>query len=484
MNIIKKLAIGALALISTASSWATTTIYIVGSNGDRQATQQAIANRLSAGTYAGPFTAPNVAAGDWTFRGNKGNADRTNGTITGISNVTGSNYGSWHGYLGNNEVVIKTSFIGAAGAVAAVAAADQVNDPSAKVRFPISGGITGTVIDIYRTSPVPVQGTDYELANASFGFSTNFQATTPYNGTFNGYTYNPLTEVTVGISPLLFLASPGFPAGQNLTTQLAQLLYSTGSLSLAQFTGDWTNDAHKYVYAIGRNTDAGQRYGAYAEFGLGAQAIVKQYQPGAFTTPATTTGGVTSGGVIGSQALWPAETISGVSSPVGSGGFVTGANLAPYLTVTLGSDAYRNAYTYLDEDNNTQTAYGKSDAVAGYYLGYVTPGDALPSVLGVDSSNTPTGNIPSQNRGVILKWNGVDYDFAGANVKSGKYTAWVYNRIIKRQSPALAGDVNTLYNQLLTEISTVTATTGGAGLIDDATVKVKKTVDGGLVTPK
>ncbi|MCX6970882.1 MAG: hypothetical protein NTV93_12145 [Verrucomicrobia bacterium] len=465
MKLIKMLAIAAAIITTAGLASAQTFIYIVGSNGDRQATQTAIANLLT----------PN---GNWTFSGSGGNANRTGATTTGLSNAQGSNYGAWNGTFNSTNVVIKTSFIGASGAVAALAAADQVNNPVAKVRFPISTG-TGTVIDIYGTSPAPVQGTDYELHTADFGLSTNFQATTPYNGTFNGWVYNTLTAQQVGISPLLFIASPGFPAGQNLTTQLAQLLWNAGALPLSYFTGNWTGgDQNKIVYAIGRNTDAGQRYGTYAEFGLGAQAIVKQYQPA--ITGQSVTGGVTSGGTANTHQLWPQETVSGVTSPLGSGGYVTGSNLAPTLTTRLAQAAYRS--TYFDEDLAANVDL-YPNATAGYYIGYVTPGDALPRVLDKNAAGVDQGKIAAGDEGVQLSWNGVSYDFANANVKSGKYTAWLYNRLLKRNPDGLAATALALYNGLATEISTNTATQGG-GLIDDATVKVKKTVDGGLVTGK
>lgn len=463
LHTLKILALGLMTLGVASAD----TIYIVASNGDRQATQTAIANLLTTG-------------GNWTYAGNQGSANRTGGTTTGLSNATGSNYGTWNGTFNGSNIIIKTSYIGAAGAVAAIAAADQVNNPVAKVRFPVSNG-SGTVIDLYRTSPAPVEGTDYELHTADFGLSTNFQATTPYNGTYNGFVYNALTEETVGISPLVFVASPGFPAGKSLTTQIAQLLYSTGAIQLSYFTGDWTNgDQNKIVYALGRNTDAGQRYGSYAEFGLGAQATVKVYQPA--VTGTTTTNGIVWGGTANTHQLWPAETVSGVSSPLGSGGFVTGANLAPTLTTTLAQAAYRS--TYFDEDLG-QNVDLYPNATAGYYIGYLTPGDALSRVLDKTSAGADVGNIPSQNEGVLVGWNGVSYDYAsgGTNLKNGLYTAWLYNRLIKRNPDGLGTQAAALYSSLKTQISTVTATQGG-GLLDDANVKVKKTVDGGLVTKK
>src|SRR5690606_21115041 len=119
---------------------------------------------------------------------------------------------------------------------------------------------------------------------------------------------------------------------------------------LSLFTGNHEADANKRVYAIGRNTDAGQRFGAYTEIGLGTSTAVRVWQP--VITGQTTTNGVVWGGTAHSHALWPAETISGIFSPLGSGGVNSGANLAPILTVTLGPDAYK--LKYFDEDTETE----------------------------------------------------------------------------------------------------------------------------------
>ncbi|MEI6490923.1 MAG: hypothetical protein WCO94_00120 [Verrucomicrobiota bacterium] len=470
MKILQTLVIAAVGLITANFASATTTIYIVGSNGDRGATLTGIANILT---------------GDWYFRGNQGNASKVSGVSTNWTSTgaQGSNYGVFNGTYGGVNVVVKTSFIGAAGAVAAVAAHDQVNNPNATPRFTVSNGTDSvTVVDLYDPTVNAQQGTDYELHTANFGLSTNFQATTPYNGTFNGQVYDALTQETVGISPLIFIASAGFPAGKNLTTQLAQLLWSTGALPLSYFTGDWVNgDQNKIVYALGRNTDAGQRYGTYAEFGLGAQAVVNVFKPVITPSSQTTTNNIVSGGTVATHDRWPAENVGGVASPLGSGGFQTGANLAPFLTATLLPAAYKTTYLDPDLGQNVDTY---PNATAGYYIGYLTPSDALSRVLDINSSGVVQNNISAGNRGVVLSWNGVSYDFAaGNNLKNGQYTAWLYNRLLKRIPDGLDATTSAFYTSLKSQISTSTATSGG-GLKDDTSVKVKKTVDGGLVTSK
>lgn len=437
-----------IGLLSGLGAQAQTVIRIVASNGDRTATQTAISNLLASG---------------WTFQGINGSATSAN-----LSVATGANFGAWSGTYAGNPVVIKVSYSGALAGIAAVAGnTDQ--------RFVVSNGTgSGSV-------PNPLTGTnpgaDHEIGKADFGFSTNFQSTSPFNGVYQGVTYNTIEEEVVGVSPLGFYASPGFPgspssssptAVPNITTQLAQLLYTSGSVPLALFTGDFTNDAEKWVYALGRNTDAGQRFGAYTEVGLGTSTAVRVYKP-VFSTVQTTTSGITYGGVVGSHALWPAETVSDIFSPEGSGGFSSGALLAQHLTVTLGPDAYKGKYT--DEG---QDYFLHQNATAGYYIGYVTPGDANNRVLGQN------GVVPAANRGVALTFNGVA--LTDENVRNGRYTAWLYNRILKPQT-GLSGLKLTFANALRDRIKNFDAPSGG-GLFDNASFKVQRSTDGGLVVPK
>lgn len=464
------LAFMALAVASSAAAQ-TITIRIVASNGDRTATQTAISKLLSA-TAGGP------SGTGWAFQGINGYVRNNNGTLSGtpgtLAAATGANFGAWNGRVAatNQDVIIKVSYAGALAGIQAIA-----GGAAAPQRFVVVDG-SGTT-----TPPNPLtgttQGTDYELGVADFGFSTNFQSTSPFIGSFQGTTYSSIVEETVGISPLGFYASPGFPGSPsssnpsfqpNITTQLVQQLYLGGAVSLAQFTGDWTNDQNRLVFAIGRNVDAGQRFGAYLESGIGFNQVVNVWFPA--ITGTTTTSGITYGGTVNSLVPWPANTQPG-SFPVsvGNGGFNSGANLAAPLTSTLSTNAFK--LQYFDEDLG-QNEFLFPDATAGYFIGYLTPGDATDRVLGGN------GVVPAANRGVALSYNGVP--LTTANVKNGTYTAWLYNRILKPQS-LTSGPVFTFANSLRDQIRNVDAPSGG-GIIDDSTVRVKRVTDGGPVKGK
>jgi hypothetical protein len=433
------LAVATAVLATSTAASAQTVVRIVASNGDRTATQTAISKLLASG---------------WSFNGINGFTTSSGS----LGTATTANFGAWNGTYAGNPVVVKVSYSGALAGIAAVSGnTDQ--------RFVLTNGTNDGAV----TNPLTTN--NFETGKADFGFSTNFQSTSPFNGVFQGVTYSPVIEEVVGVSPLGFYASPGFPAaGANITTQLAQLLYTTGSVSLAQFTGDFTNDENKIVYAIGRNTDAGQRFGAYTEVGLGTTTTVRVWFPS--ITGQTTTSGITYGGVANSHELWPVNQQPGTFPvPLGSGGYSSGALLADKLTVTLGTDAYKNKYF---DDELGDFAFQYPNATAGYYIGYLTPGDANNRVLGAN------GVVPPANRGVALKYNGVE--LTDQNVRTGRYTAWLYNRILKPQS-GLAGLKLTFANALRDQVKNVDAPFGG-GLFDDASFKVFRSTDGGLVTPK
>lgn len=451
MKIFKSLFFGLLGMAMVVNAPAATTIRILGSNGDRTATQNAILHILESG---------------WVFQGNRGNA-----TAASPGNATSSNYGAWKGRWNGEDVVIKVSFAGALAGIAAVAG--DLNG-----RFVATDGSgTGTVLD--PNSASAVQGTDYESVKPDFGFSTNFQSTSPFQGTYLSTAYAGLIEENVGVSPLVFYASPGFPGSPvnsfgatyasgtylpNISTQLGQLLYTSGFVRLSQFTGDSAHELYT-VFAIGRNTDAGQRFGAYAELGLGTTTAVSVWLP-AFSTAQTVSGTLTYGGVVGTQQLWPVNNSNSLYLPVtdvGNGGYATGALLAPTLTTTLSATAAKTG--------------GNSDAIGGFYIGYLTPSDGNASVVHTD--------IPAASRGVALKFNGVSY--TAANIRNGSYTAWLYNRIIRR--PGSAADPNSAQstvrdfaNALRDQIFNTDATNGG-GILVDGNFRVARYTDGGLVIP-
>lgn len=445
MKTLKTLAIAAVAAATTHLATAATNIYIVGSNGDRSATQQALSNIFGSGT--GAF-------GNWTFQGDKGSASKSGATVTGLANVTNSNYGAFNGYYSGTNVVVRVSFIGAAGAVGSLAVPQQV-------RYVVSTGTgSGAVKSPYDATAV--LNTDYTNNFSDFGFSTNFQETTP----FSGGSYDTLTAETVGVSPMVFVASPGFPA-TNITSALAQFLYTAGALPVSLFSGTST-DQNKIVFAIGRNTDAGQRYETYGEVGLGTASTVKVWQP-TITGQLTDANNIKYGGTATSQKLWPIETISGINSGArGNGGYDTGGNLAPILTV---ANVASNVYTGKDTGAANPNFVPYPSATAGYYIGYLTVGDYNTRI-----------NQAGFSTSVQLQFNGVSY--SDEAVRQGKYTFWVYNRILK-PSAGLTGIVNAFHDTLRDQILNVDATANGGLRVNDPAhpFAVERYTDGGLVSP-
>lgn len=471
----------AAALLATSSiaSAVTTRIYIVGSNGDRTGTQTAIGHILTS----------------WTYQGVKGTVTSAAGSL---SIPQGDNFGAWNGLYNGNPVIIKVSFLGAWAGLQYAADSSQTA-PFVATDAPV--GSSGTVPD---PSLAATPNGSKEFHSATFGFSTNFQATSPYSGTYQGHTYvSPLNDQIVGISPLIFYASPGFPGSPssdrpsfrpNITVQLLQQLYGSGEIRLSQITGDYTrtgnqNDAHIYIYPLGRNTDAGQRYGVLTEFGLGVNGIVRHVAPRGSSTgvsspalPTTPTGqssytisgqSVSAGGTVGYQTLWPTETVSGTNSGSdGNSGFTTGSSLAPYLTVALGPSAYK--FNYFDAFASAFVDL-HSDAVNGYYIGYLTPGDG--SIRVVDTTTLPTAA-----QGVDLSFNGVRY--SPATVQNGTYTAWVYNHLVDRGDLGTGNVTQQFRDGLATQISTADATALGVGILNDSNVKVQRAGEGAAVVPQ
>lgn len=439
-NFLKQTVAGILALSMAGSALAETIhINIVASNGDRQATQTAISNLLD----------------NWTYQGTSGQA--TKADPGSLSKATGSNFGAWQGTYGGDTLIIKASYSGALAGVAAIAG-------NTFQRFVNSDG-TGTASLKSPLDSSAVEGEDYVREKATIGFSTNFQSTSPFRGWYKGTYYNTVREEIVGVSPLGFYASPGFP-GDNITTQLAQQLYLNGYVNVAQFTGDYAAHGRQVVYAIGRNTDAGQRFGAYLEIGLKFSQAVRVWKP--VVEGAQKVGNYNIGGTVVSHTLWPEETVSDIYSPLGSGGYTGGAVLAEVLTVTLSEDAYKGKYT--DADTG-ETNYLFPDATGGYYIGYLTPGDAGPRVL---------NHSVESARGVALKYNGVVLN--DDNVKTGRYTAWLYNRLL-RPTTGLTDKEAAFADAIRNRLRQSDAIAGG-GLFDNESFKVQRYADGGLVQPK
>ncbi len=397
-------------------------IFIGGSNGDRASTNTAVFNLLA-------------TSGNVTFAGT--NAD-----------ITKANFGVFRGKwpnAGNSSVNttvdVYVSFIGATGGIKALAG----NQTIKFVNSTIAGTNNGTIAD-----PTGA-GNSNQLQVPSFSTSTNFQATSPYIGLYQNVTYITLDDQLVAAIPLKWLGSKTYP-GDNLTTQLAQLLQTTGRVPYALFSGGNATDENKTVFATGRNSDAGQRYLALGESGLGVDQITKFYKP-SITGASAGVGGFVTGGTVANHTLWPVETVSGVSSQFpGNSGASSGANLAPFLTANLTATAYK---------------VGNAAATAGWYISYLTVGDS-------DTIAIPNGAVE-------LKWNGVPY--SADNIRRGKYTFWAYQHVLTKPEP---GPIFSLAKQFADALAQRLLTVDGAVvgiLIDDPEVfRVSRQSDGGLVT--
>lgn len=260
-------------------------------------------------------------------------------------------------------------------------------------------------------------------------FSDTFQASSAFNGTFQGKTYPALTAAntgvptatgpagTIGLVPFNFVLSPFNPAdttGQtngttgayingwnalnNITAQQARVLFTSGTLPMSFFTGS-TLDANTTVYAFGRDPDSGTRLTALAETGIGIGfQTVKQYAP--YSAAANTIANVINSfpATVDHVAPYPSGTVNGVFYNTGNNSYNSGGNLSKALSNTFplvsGNPAYAIAY------------------------------------LGTSDAATTLGN-----GGKLLTYNGNAY--TNANIGIGNYTFWGYEHAYYR--PATAG---------------------------------------------
>jgi len=396
-------------------------IYIAGANGDRATTNTAISNILAGENFSG----------------------------VGGAGLTAANYAIFKdGTFNGTPVTVKVSYQGAAAGIAQVA-----------------GSLPGFFLADGSTTDPTGAGAPRDSSVPQIAMSTNFQATTPFFNNYQGHFYEDLSanDNIVDVVGLKWYASPSFP-GDNITPQLAQYLFGSGAAPLSFFTGLAT-DRNKVVFATGRNLDAGQRFVAQAESGIGIYGTVKQYKA-TFSGQSTDAAGYKFGGTVTSQQLFEIQTTSGVSSQfLGNGGVDTGKNLAPYLTAPLTANAYTLNNTLQSVDENGVA----SPITAGYYVSYLTPQD---------------GDVAVSHGATELKWNGVPYSVA--NVAEGRYTFWTYEHLFFRNSLAVSQDpsdvvIKAFADALILRIKNFDATVSGIKLSD---VFVTRSGEGTLVKAK
>ncbi len=239
------------------------------------------------------------------------------------------------GNIGGNQTIIKTSFSGSEGGIQAVTSPNSIM--SNYLSDPIANGGLTTV----SATPGTGSQTNTVAHTSDMAFSDTAQALSQFNGTYKGVAYATATEDAnspLGVVPFKWVASVGAPAGlTNITDNQAQSLFHKGTLSLGVLTGNAADEnsaangaSGTTLYATGRDPDSGTRVTAFADAGIGAQAInVRQTQPrNAANAPITTVGG----GPIASAPLYPAGTVNGINFGLGVNGFAGGGTLAAAIS--------------------------------------------------------------------------------------------------------------------------------------------------------
>ena len=411
-----------LALAWTTLAQAETTIRITGSTAYRGPTHTAISRLFDGGTFTLGYVG---------------------------TSFTGAAAANFRGKIGGEDVLIKTSWSGSEAGMQTVSFGAE----PLTVRFLP----TPTVGDTNAELPGGVGGTGGKngLSNPQSGSNANspevpdiamsdtFQASSAYQGLYKGKTYPGLQESInspVGVVPFKFVASKSVPTSvTNITTQLAQNLYTSGYVRLSLFTGVDTDAS--YVFATGRDPDSGTRLTTLAEIGLGAASEVKQYQP----TNANDTPVATANGAVAKNIVWPASTINTIPVAPFNGGYSSGGNLA----LAMGNDT--TSMTTYQANGTTVFATG------GFFISYMSTGDATTAI---------------NNGAKELQYNGVP--FSNDNLFNGKYTFWGYEHVYFR--PAAVGTlVQTVADALANTLKTTDAT------VKLNQMKVSRATDGAKV---
>ncbi len=314
MKSLQLLAVASVALGFASSAFAQTKVYVAGAPALRTELTTAIENLLL---------------------GQSGVGRAYNGTAIITANVV-----TWTGgSIGGNPVTIKLNYNGSAGGW-------KTNAAGQNVRFlPDSdNGLGGSRTDVLTNT-----GATAEVHKPDFHISNEFQDSTPWSGTNsisfpeNGpTTYATLNDRIVGILPLRVVASKAAPAGLNLTPQLAQQLFTNGSLRLSQLNGN-NVDFVKKVYPLSRGIDSGVRTLWAAGNGVGTSTPLQNWNPTVTNTTNKPVVGVTIVSAGTGYTSAPTVTLSGgggtgaTATATVANGRITG------FTVTNGGSGYSSA---------------------------------------------------------------------------------------------------------------------------------------------
>ncbi|MEY4483810.1 MAG: hypothetical protein RL693_1262, partial [Verrucomicrobiota bacterium] len=165
--------------------------------------------------------------------------------------LNSANKANFVGTIGADTVTVYCSWSGSATGIGSL-----VNNSNVTFMAEVAGGTIA--------SPTALNQT------ADIAFSDVFQSST-------NFTAVALSDANTIVLPFKFYTSEGSPI-TNVTPQLAQYLYQTGSMPLALFTGN-AADQTKGVVSCGRDNGSGTRITTMAESGVGALSSVVQYTP-------------------------------------------------------------------------------------------------------------------------------------------------------------------------------------------------------------
>lgn len=475
MKLITTLLAGALTLGLAFPAMAQTKVYISGAPAFRQSGTTAIINVLQAGgtTVSAAYTGGNL------YTANQ--VTLTNGTVNTATS----------GAPVYSPVTVKLSYTGSSAGLQAVAAGQTV-------KF-LSDGLSGA----NQADPtVAGNGNDPEIPLLTL--SDEFQFTTPWLGTNNlangpgNTTYQTLTSLISGILPYKWVANKDAPAAMNnLTPQIAQIIFRNGFIPLSQFTG-LSADEGVNVRVVGRDIGSGARTIALAETGVGVGTQIVQFQVTTGASSSVAGISVLRGGI----GYTSAPTVSFTGGGGGTGAAATAqvdlvSGKVTGFTVTNGGSGYTTAPTVVLTGGGFSTTVQDGQAIGTAVVGgqAVTsfaqyPGGTVngvpqpagnggyPSFTGVLNAITATTGGGSKGYFITylaaadaataiaggaheLTWNGTALgtpatgSSASPALAEGKYTYWSYVQVA--YLPTLSGVPLSVATNLSNQLKNVDA---------------------------
>jgi len=431
--LLKAFAAGIITVALAGISSAQTVIRISGSTAFRAALNNAIVDIMNPGyLIAGSNTAKESA---------------TQLVVSGTTKI------------GNYPVVIKTSLQGSVGGIQSLA------QQSPQITFAGSLGWLQTSLATTTTITAAVtasaSNTD-PAAPADICLADSYQASSFAYGA--GFT--TLTDKIVGVVPFFYVmgcsndtaVQTSLSSVTNITAQQVKLLLSAG-IPLSLLTGK-DADAPVTLYTVGRDEDSGTRLVAFAEPGFGVFGSPVQYLPGfggsisntVSTSPSWPASPTTT--TITGLMPYPANTVDGLSFPVGHSGIASGGNVAKAIFTPV--------------DVNARDQFGGKFAL----VTYLGAGDAQSA-------------IKAPSTAFVLNYNGVAGQLAASgdpipstatNITNGAYTFWSYEHL--DYAPTLAGPAKTVADQIQQQILNVEAHYSGVPL---SAMNVSRSVEGGVI---